>query len=77
MTICVNCKHLKKEGGNELWEWFCHSPEMARIQTKNPVTGEYMYEEKNDLGHRVFTKERFPYAHRVNTHGNCAYYEKK
>ena len=76
-TICVNCRHHSGALPTRPWhEHRCLHPELERQKEQDPVTGMWVYSDKNDLGRIVLVEEKHPDCRDIN-HGNCQYFEKK
>lgn len=77
-TICINCiNHYEKPDSRNIDVWynhFCRSPEVARTEEQDPVSGKIGFADKNDLGGIYITDEQFPYCRDIN-HGNCQHYQ--
>ena len=68
-TICRQCRHFIN---NASWYGqFCTAVENDKEQ--DPITGEFQYVAKNDLGRVYFHLNRYAYARDIN-HGNCEYF---
>jgi hypothetical protein len=79
MTICKKCKHVyNKKGFNEhgWYNWFCKHPDVRRVKTIDPVTGNKRFKGKNDLGQEYLTGQEHPFCRDINN-GACQYYKEK
>ena len=69
-TICRDCRHFIEL--HPVWHsQFCGAVENS--QEQNPVTGEFQYVGRNDLGQVYFNNQKYAYARDINT-GNCEYF---